>query len=94
MFAEKLRHGRVFDGSGFPHKKRVIALFIAAAIVAVMFIVMVQEAGFPASWAGRIFPLTICPLRPRAFGCKLMMAVSAEIFLISMRIFAVTIKAF
>jgi len=92
MFSEKLRHGRVCNGSGFPHKERVIALFVTAAVVAVMLVVVVEEAGFTANGTGRIFPLTICPLRPRAFGCKLMMAVPAEIFLISIFIFAVTIK--
>jgi hypothetical protein len=92
MFAEKLRHGRGCDGSGFPDKERVVALFIAAAVVAVMLIVMVQKAGFSTNRAGRVAPPTICPLHPRAFGCKLMTAVPAEILLISIRIFAVTIK--
>ena len=34
----------------------------------------------------------ICPIRYWAFGCKLMMASTAKEFLITVRIFAVTIK--
>jgi hypothetical protein len=70
----------------------VVAFFVAAAVIAVMLIVMMHEAGFSADRTGRIVPPTICPLRPRAFGCKLMMTVPALIFLIPIRIFAVTIK--
>jgi hypothetical protein len=70
----------------------VIALFITATVVTVMFIVVMQEAGFSANWAGRIFSLAICLLHPRGFGCKLMFVVTAEVLLITIRIFAVTIK--
>jgi|CZCB01.1.fsa_nt_gi hypothetical protein len=92
MFSKKLRHGRACNGSGFVYKERVVTLFVAAAIVAVMLIVVVQETSFSANWAGRIFPPTICPLSPGAFGCKLMIALTAEIFLISIFISTVTIK--
>jgi hypothetical protein len=91
MFSEKLGHRSVCDGSSFPHKKRVVALFVAAAVVAVMLIVVVQKAGFSANRAGRIFPPTICTRTPEGGGGKLMMAVPAKVFLISIFIFAVTI---
>jgi hypothetical protein len=70
----------------------VIALFVTAAVVAVMLIVMMQEAGLPANRARRITPLTSFPLRPRAFGCKLVIARPALILLIPIRISAVTIE--
>ena len=57
-----------------------------------MLVIVMQKTCFSAHRARRILPLAICPLRPRAFGCKLMMAVSAEILLITVRIFAVMIK--
>ena len=92
MFAEKLRHGRAGYGSSLPGKEGMIAAFITAAVVAVMLMVMMQETGFPADRTRRIAPLTSFPLRPRAFGCKLVIARPALILLIPIRISAVTIE--
>jgi hypothetical protein len=91
-FPEQRRHGRSRYGGSFPGIERVIALLITAAVVAVMLIVMMQEASFPADWARRVTPLTSFPLRPRAFGCKLVIARPALILLIPIRISAITIK--
>ena len=85
-------HRRSGNGSGFPFKERMIALFVTAPIVRIMLIIVMQKACFSAHRARRIVPPTICPLRPRAFGCKLMMAFTALILLITVRILAVTIK--
>ena len=92
MFAKKRRHRRSGNGSRFPFKERMVTLFVTATVVRVMLIIVMQKGNLSAHWARRILPPTICPLRPRAFGCKLMMAVPAEILLITVRIFAVTIK--
>jgi hypothetical protein len=70
----------------------VIALFITTTVVTVMFIVVMQEAGISTNWAGRMFGPAICLFHPRRFGGKLMFAVPAEVLLITIRIFAVTIK--
>jgi hypothetical protein len=70
----------------------MVALFVTATVVGIMLIIVMQKGSFSAHGARRMLPPTICPLRPRPFGCKLMMAVPAEILLITVRIFAVTIK--
>jgi len=68
------------------------AALITATVIGVVQIIVVQKAGLSARRARRIIPPTICPFRPRAFGCKLMMATPAEILLISIRVFAIAIK--
>lgn len=80
----------------------MVAALIAAAIVSVMSIVVVQETGFPADWAGWIRSLIrswrptslprSLPRYARAFGGKLVIAHPAKILLIAIGIFAVTIK--
>ena len=45
--------------------------------------IVMQKGSLSAHGARRMFPPTICPFRPRSFGCKLMMAVSAEILLVT-----------
>lgn len=92
VLAEKGWHRRSGNSSGHPYKKGMVALFVSAAVVWVMLIIVMQKGSLSAHGARRMFPLTICPLRPRSFGCKLMMAVSAEILLVTIWIFAVTIK--
>lgn len=92
VLAEKRWHRRSGNGSGLPYKKGMVALFVSAAVVGVMLIIVMQKGSLSAHGAWRMFPPTICPLRPRSFGCKLMMAVSAEILLVTAWIFAVTIK--
>ena len=64
-------------------EKGMVALFVSAAVVRVMLIIVMQKGSLSAHGARRMFPPTICPLRPRSFGCKLMMAVSAEILLVT-----------
>lgn len=81
-----------FADNGLPYKKGMVALFVSAAVVLVMLIIVMQKGSLSAHGARRMFPPTISPLRPRSFGCKLMMAVSAEILLVTTKIFAVTIK--
>lgn len=92
VFSEKIWHRRSCNGSGFPYKKGMVALFVSAAVVGVMLIIVMQKGSLSAHRARRMFPPTICPLRPQSIGCKLMLAGSAEILLIPIGIFAVTIK--
>ena len=71
----------------------MVAEFVAAAVVAVMFHIVVQEGSFPAGWVGKIWMPARLPGRPgRRIGSKLMAAFAAEIFLKTDFIFAVTIK--
>ena len=73
----------------------VVAL-VAAAIVAVIHVVVVQEGGLPAHRASGAVPLARAinfpPPGLRPIGCKLVMALTAEVFLVSVRVFAVTIE--
>ena len=79
------------DRSGrFPLKKGMIALLIAAAVVGIVFVIVMQK-GLSAHGTRRILPTMLFPCS-WAFGCKLMLAGSAEILLIPIGIFAVTIK--
>lgn len=91
MFTKKSRHRRRRNSSGFPLEERVVAVFIAAAVIRIMLIIVMQKACFSAYRAWRIFSPAICSLSYRTFGDKLMMTVPAEILLITVRIFAVTI---
>jgi hypothetical protein len=73
----------------------MITLLIATAIIAVMFIVMVQEAGLPAHRTGWVAPLSLprsLSRYARSVGGKLMVTLTALIFLITVRIFAIAIK--
>ena len=70
-------------GSGLPYKKGMAALFVRAAVVGGMLIIVMQKGSLSAHRARRMFPPTNFPLRPRSFGCKLMTAVSAEILLVT-----------
>ena len=76
--------GRITVGKG------MIALLIAAAVVGIVFVIVMQK-GLSAHGTGRILPTMLFPCS-WAFGCKLMLAGSAEILLIPIGIFAVTIK--
>jgi len=73
----------------------VITILIATAIIGVVFIVMMKEAWFAAHrtrWIAALsLPLSL-PRYARSVGGKLMLAVSAKILLITVRILAVTIK--
>lgn len=51
VLAEKLRHGGAVYDSGFPYKERVVTLFVTATIMAVVFVIVVQEGGFSTNWA-------------------------------------------
>ena len=68
----------------------MVAAFVAAAVVVVMFHIVVQESGFPTDRAGRI--PTLARFGGGRIGGKLMAAFAAEIFLETGFIFAVTIK--
>ena len=74
----------------------MVAVFVAAAIVTVIFVIVMQEGGLPAHRAGRVVPparatnLPLPGLRP--IRGKLVTALAAKIFLVSVRVFAVTIK--
>ena len=86
--------GRITVGNDrigrFPLKKGMIALLIAAAVVGIVFVIVMQK-GLSAHGTRRILPTMLFPCS-WAFGCKLMLAGSAEILLIPIGIFAVTIK--
>jgi hypothetical protein len=75
----------------------VIAALVAATVVAVMLVVVMQKAGLSADRAGRIIPLAraadLPRSRPRAVGDKLVVTHPAKILLIPIGIFAVSIKA-
>lgn len=77
--------GRITVGKG------MIALLIAAAVVGIVFVIVMQKGGLSAHGTRRILPTMLFPCS-WAFGCKLMLAGSAEILLIPIGIFAVTIK--
>lgn len=80
------------DRSGrFPLEKGMIALLIAAAVVGIVFVIVMQKGCLSAHGTRRILPTMLFPCS-WAFGCKLMLAGSAEILLIPIGIFAVTIK--
>jgi len=66
------------------------ALLIAAAVVGIVFVIVMQK-GLSAHGTRRILPTMLFPCS-WVFGCKLMLAGSAEILLIPIGIFAVTIK--
>ena len=74
----------------------MVAVFVAAAIVAVIFVIVMQEGGLPAHRAGGVVPsarptnLPLPGLRP--IRGKLVTALTAKIFLVTVRVFAVTIK--
>ena len=71
----------------------MVAALVTAAVVAVMFHIVMQEGGFPADRAGRIRPSTwFAGLADRRIGGELMAAFPAEILLKPIFIFAVTIK--
>lgn len=76
--------GRIAVGKG------MIALLIAASLVGIVFVIVMQK-GLSAHGTRRILPTMLFPCS-WAFGCKLMLAGSAEILLIPIGIFAVTIK--
>ena len=65
----------------------MIALFVSAAAVGVRLLIVMQKGSLSAHGARRMFPPTNFPLRPRSFGGNLMTAISAEILLITFRIF-------
>jgi len=91
VLTEQLRHGSALDGGVFPNEKRVIATLVTAAKVAVMRIIVVQKA-CPCTDGTRWIPWSLPHSRPRAVGGKLILAVPALILLVSIRVFAVTIK--
>ena len=71
----------------------MVTFLVTAAVVAVMFLVMVQESGLSTDRTGRIRPCTrFSRLTGRCIRGKLMTAFAAEIFLETSFIFAVTIK--
>jgi len=90
VLAEERGHGRSSNIGRFPLKKGMIALLIAAAVVGIVFVIVMQK-GLSAHGTRRILPPMLFPCS-WAFGCKLMLAGSAEILLIPIGIFAVTIK--
>lgn len=65
------------------------AFFIAAAVVSIVFVVMVQIHGFSADWTGGVIRIAL--LR-RRFRCPLMLTLFALILLMSVFIFAKAIK--
>mgnify|MGYP007017343967 FL=1 len=71
------------------NKERMITRLITAAIVGVMLVIMVEERCLAANRASRIV-LHLSAGRP--IRCKLMIAVTALIFLETILIFAITIK--
>ena len=77
--------GRITVGKG------MIALLIAASVVGIVFVIVMQKGGLSAHGTRRILPTMLFPCS-WAFVCKLMLAGSAEILLIPIGIFAVTIK--
>ena len=77
--------GRITVGKG------MTALLIAASVVGIVFVIVMQKGGLSAHGTRRILPTMLFPLS-WVFGCKLMLAGSAEILLIPIGIFAVTIK--
>lgn len=71
----------------------MVAAFVAAAVVAVMRHIVVQEGGLSADRAGRILPFArFSGFTGGRIGGKLMTAFPAEIFFETGFIFAVTIK--
>ena len=74
----------------------MIAFLVPAAVVCVVFIIVMKEAGFPAhrtQWIGPLARPTNLPLsRLRAVRCKLMTTNQAEMFLIPVQVFAIAIK--
>ena len=71
------------------NKERMIARLITAAIVGIMLVVMMDEGCLAANWAsGVVMHLS----DSRSVRCELVVAVTAEILLITIFIFAETIK--
>lgn len=95
-FTKQRRHRAFRHSSAFNHTKRMVAMFIGAAVVCVVIVVVVNKAGFSTAWTRGIWPLARSPSlplsRPRAVGGRLVVTSTALIFLITVRILAVTIK--
>lgn len=93
---EERGHGGCGDGGVLPDEEGVVAALVAAAVIAVMLMVMVEEAGLPAHGTGGGIPLTgtanLPPPGLRPFGRKLVTALTAKVFLVAVGVFAVTIK--
>jgi hypothetical protein len=70
----------------------VVTAFIAAAIIRVVFVVVVKKTGFPTYRTRGILSIISFSLRPRAFGSKLMTAHQAAVLLITIRVLAETMK--
>ena len=71
----------------------MVALFVTATVVGVMFFVVMKERGFTTArtaWIGTLARKS--RLTDRGVRGKLMFAMAAEIFLITMIIFAVAIE--
>ena len=67
----------------------MVALFVTAAIVAVMLPIVVQEGGFSTDWTGWIIRIS---LLGGCFRCPLMPALFALVLLVTMKIFSIAIK--
>lgn len=86
-------HGRRCDCCRLGHEHGVVTLLVAAAVMAVVFPIMVQEGGFSAHRAGRVNfrPRTARVPRQR-IRRELMPTLLALVFLVTMFIFSVAIK--
>jgi hypothetical protein len=67
----------------------MVAFFVTAPEIGIMLVIMVKESSLRAQGTARI--LTRGP-RSRIIRCKLMVAITAEIFLKAENIFTVTIE--
>lgn len=67
----------------------MIAFLVAAAVIGVMLVIVMNETGFPAAWANG---MRMPPLRPGVIWGELMPTFTAKILLITIGIFAITIK--
>lgn len=90
-FSKELRHGRSRNSHGFWYKQGVVAFLVAAAVVAVIFPIVVKKGSLAANRAGRIILCSgidalWCIRRP------LVPTLLALVFLVSMLIFAISIK--
>lgn len=86
-------HGRRCDCRGLGHEHGVVTLLVAAAVIAVVFPIMVQKGGFPAHRAGRIISHLRSPWPPCGrIRRELMSTLLALVFLVTMFIFSVAIK--
>ena len=98
-FSKERGHGALGHSSALDYEKRVITAFVATTVVGVIIVVVVNKSSFSAAWTRRIWPLTRPPSLPLSLsryawsvGCKLVFTGTAEILLVTIRIFAIAIK--